>query len=268
MLPFPTGDAPPLLGRIKAVAAAMLCVPVVYVLLWLVNTTVVGRLAVGRMPVTPPFPVAARLMAGMSAPTSALKVGAPVVPFGEASTSLDVSLAKAILMFPDVVIGVLVMVNTEPVWVSPTLLTDAAETLQVGQAMFPVALMVIGPVAPTAMIPPAAGMLIVKLLAVETGEKVVDPPPTLLTMNPAVGSVNAVAPEKFQVLPVAVNVPVLEFVPLVIPLHAVDDVALAVRVQSFRLAPMLFTQLMVMLEPGIQLTPAYWVWTVPFTYRS
>jgi len=48
------------------------------------------RFVVGKFPVTPPAPEDARFIAGMSAPTSARSPTAPVVPFGEASTSLAV----------------------------------------------------------------------------------------------------------------------------------------------------------------------------------
>lgn len=57
-------------------------------------------------PVMPPFPVAERFVAGISAPASARKAGAPAVPLaGPAKKVLAASVARPTVNVPDVVIG-------------------------------------------------------------------------------------------------------------------------------------------------------------------
>ena len=60
---------------------------------------------------------------GKSAATSARMVGVPDDPFGEARKRFCVAGQIAMLMLPDIVIGVLVMHNTEPAVASPTAVT-------------------------------------------------------------------------------------------------------------------------------------------------
>jgi hypothetical protein len=83
------------------------------------------RLPTGKLPVTPPAPPAARLIAGKSAPTSARGDTAPADPFGEAKTSFAVSLVPVIASVPELVTGEPPTVSHAGV-VSPTLVTVPA----------------------------------------------------------------------------------------------------------------------------------------------
>src|SRR5580692_6175328 len=59
----------------------------------------------------------------------ALSVGTPEAPLGVARNRFWDALAKAMLMFPELLIGVLVMLNNVPVWVRPRLVTVPGFTL-------------------------------------------------------------------------------------------------------------------------------------------
>lgn len=64
------------------------------------------RLVTGKLPVTPPAPDAAKLIAGTSAPTSARSDGEPVVPLGVANTRLAARLPHHVnARVPVLVIG-------------------------------------------------------------------------------------------------------------------------------------------------------------------
>ena len=91
--------------------------------------------AVATLPAEPTkILLLARVVAGISAATKALKVGAPGAPFGAANTKFAVWEAKARFKLPAVVTGDPVIVNTVPVWVNPTLVTvpPAVATCHVG----------------------------------------------------------------------------------------------------------------------------------------
>ena len=80
------------------------------------------RFATGKFPVTPPLPLAARLMAGMSLPTKVRKLTAPLVPFGVARTSLATwPVVGLIDMVPLAVSGELPIVSHVAVVEMPTL---------------------------------------------------------------------------------------------------------------------------------------------------
>ena len=76
---------------------------------------------------------------------------------------------------------------------------------------------------------------------------------------------NPLAPEKFQLFPVAKKDPLFELVAAVSELQAVDAVVLAVNVSV--VIPPEVVGVMVMFVPAAKLAVASCVWPVPLTWK-